>query len=549
MAEALGPGCAPSTEEAVARSDALRTDGVLNLPNSPEIKAQGSVWDAGDRENRTFQWSLHSWFLFDAPLTACAATRDQRHLNGMASLVNEWRNRFFRLLPPEAEFPWHDHATAYRLERLCRARLVMETEKIADPEFAQILEHLAGVHGTVLAREDFYSRNTNHGFDQAVALYMAAFVFPEHPQAAAWAVLARERIRAEVAFAFTDEGIHVENSPGYHAGMIANLARAERIMEATGGQNVLNLRSIIDGAVEFMAFILRPDRVLPYIGDTTRRRPNVSSPALMQAATFPALQFAVSGGRQGSAPAKAGQVYPEAGYAVYRSSWSDWRDQTHLIVKCGNRSAYHRHDDDLNVLLYARGEDWLIDSGMYNHQQKDPVRIYMRSALAHNVPVFDGVSIRRSPDPDLSDWGLALLEAGPSSEMRVEAVSRMYANLRVTRVVDVVNRDLMNISDSINGKRAGPGYWLWHFPADKRISVNRHVITVTGRDSVMRLAVAGRPADGLFRVFSGRQDPRFWSLASEKFGQVANSKVAVFGPYGGKELRFVISFARRQAST
>src|SRR5690606_34093799 len=84
-----------------------------------------------------------------------------------------------------------------------------------------------------------------------------------------------------------------------------------------------------------------------------------------------------------------------SGYAIYRSSWGPGANQTHVIMKSGFLSKYHRQDDDLNILIYAYGEDWLIDSGLYNHNQKDPIRIYMRSIKAHNVPYIPGVSIDR----------------------------------------------------------------------------------------------------------------------------------------------------------
>ncbi len=50
----------------------------------------------------------------------------------------------------------------------------------------------------------------------------------------------------------------------------------------------------------------------------------------------------------------------------------------------------------MNVLVHAYGEDWLIDSGLYNHNRRDPIRIYMRSARAHNVPFVAGAKIDRS---------------------------------------------------------------------------------------------------------------------------------------------------------
>ena len=292
---AIGDGYAEV--DPVAAAEALRRERRLRIGRFPEQVFSGSLWDAGDPFDRTWQWALHSWQPFDTPIKAYLETGAEGVLQLMERLCAEWEDGFFARRPQEAEFPWHDHATANRLERICRLRLVLRLRTADTPEFAERLARLAATHMEMLAAEDFYKARTNHGHDQAIAQLIGAHVFFDHPAAARWADLALTRLRAEVDFAFTSEGVHVENSPGYHAGMIDNIARTERIVQALGREDAISLRPVIDGAVEFMAFMLRPDRRLPCLGDTILRRPDPDRASLAAAATLPALRYAVSRGR------------------------------------------------------------------------------------------------------------------------------------------------------------------------------------------------------------------------------------------------------------
>ena len=70
---------------------------------------------------------------------------------------------------------------------------------------------------------------------------------------------------------------------------------------------------------------------------------------------------------------------------------SSFNETVYLVLKSGFLSRVHRHEDDLSIILYGHGEDWLIDSGLYRYQEDDPLRRDMRSAPAHNIAIVDDV--------------------------------------------------------------------------------------------------------------------------------------------------------------
>ena len=167
---------------------------------------------------------------------------------------------------------WHDHATAYRLTSLVHflvaastvkqlAQLVTEKEKRLP--FAELITQ----HVKWLMQDENYSKHTNHGFDQAMAVLSLGLLVKKK----FWfedVELAESRLIDEVRFAFTEEGVHKENSPGYHVFMmrrLEKLVRLEQLGETTVG---IEARKIQEGAERFLEAITLPDGTLPMVGDT-----------------------------------------------------------------------------------------------------------------------------------------------------------------------------------------------------------------------------------------------------------------------------------------
>src|SRR5690606_226404 len=108
-------------------------------------------------------------------------------------------------------------------------------------------------HGNLLLRDDFYEKNTNHGFDQSLSLILASLAFSAIPESSQWQVVGLERLKSEMDFAFTSEGVHVENSPAYHMGMIGNMLRARRLLKHIN-INYEGIDSLFDKALIFLAW-------------------------------------------------------------------------------------------------------------------------------------------------------------------------------------------------------------------------------------------------------------------------------------------------------
>ena len=91
----------------------------------------------------------------------------------------------------------------------------------------------------------------------------------EGEQAKEWQQIAIRRISSELTFAFTDEGVHVENSPAYHVFVFkVFLGIIEDYPEEMFGDLAEQFDQFSAKALSFITHILRPDGKLPPIGDT-----------------------------------------------------------------------------------------------------------------------------------------------------------------------------------------------------------------------------------------------------------------------------------------
>ena len=518
----------PKLNEIVsANADGIIQRKQISLHSYKNIPIADSFWESGDHSSRTWKFSMHSF----APLNLLMAVGAW---GDVETLVRDWIKLYGEINPETlGQFPWHDHATALRLD--CLSLMAAASDGPDFPDLAQ-------QHATLLLREEFYSKHTNHGYDQALALVLASRVFSEFYDTSEWLKVGLDRLIDEMNFAFNHEGVHVENSPAYHVGMTANLVRARFVVETLGIDITFDFDGLLNKALLFTTWITGPDRRLALLGDSTVRGGHLPA-ELKNLSNYQHAEYVNSGGVQGQPAESNVAIYPHAGYAIYRSEWFPWRDHVHLVMKSGFLSQYHRQDDDLNILLQGYGEHWLIDSGLYNHNQTDPVRIYMRSALAHNVPYIRGVPAQRKLPDENTRPTLTLDKSGNENFAAVfQGTSWMYRGVRLKRTVIVEDRDTFQIIDSFKHSGKFPEVFIqFHVPTDKRITTSKNAARIVGRNKELIIRVASGEVEDC-KIYSG-MDHEFKSIFSQTTNVQKPSQVIVFGPIRDARVRFRMVFS------
>ena len=445
-------------------------------------------WSQDPLKNRSWQWRWATLSALTYLIAYHSKSSDPIALKIGYELISSWTTNFLHTSSVDSEineFAWHDHGTALRAEHVLwfYAYVQKQHQGIKDLHLNDgtviSFDEFLKQHAAVLADNEFYSANTNHGLEQARVLFLLSKIGAERwIPAAVWRDIALDRIRAEFDYAYTPEGVHVENSPAYHIFVFKVFISIVQDYE---------LEELGDWADDFMArarlilnyitHILRPDGLTPIIGDSEKLRPTDSFRKLLgHTEEYKKFQYAFSLGKFGIRPSSTFQVYPLSGYAVYRNQWADhscYADVIHAIFKGGPLSQYHRQEDEGNLLLYAFGEDWLIDSGMYNYNKNDIIRKYVRSKMAHNVVVVDGVQYK--PWESIkSEWALTekCLDSGKQAiDFCFSGFDHVIKSRRVKFDGPSIEvNDIVRISDG----NSRPVRVLWHIDADKQIIALNH---------------------------------------------------------------------------
>jgi len=343
----------------------------------------------------------------------------------------------------DPEFFYHDHSLAYRAINLIECM-----DFCSDVMRIALTHHLTEI-GTLLVSPLEDNALSNHAFDQAIALFLISDFLATSPFSKAWQTISLARIERELNYSFTNDGVHVENSPSYHHGMITNIHRSlSKVLKISPHQAIQNHRSELAKSIPYLAWIIRPDGKVPPIGDSEEKQVSTN------------LGRKISGDEVFSS--HEGMRVFGGGYAIWKSS----SKQYHLTLKSCHHGRFHRHDDDCSLALWVRGENLLMDSGLLYYQEKDPDRIHVRSAKGHSGFEIPEKKPNRNP---------FLKTARRSKVFKIDdtaakAVLGMYGNLNASRSVNV-SEQIVSIKDQFSKGCLSSGIIL-NFIVDEIWDVN-----------------------------------------------------------------------------
>jgi len=465
-----------------------------------------SDWTADPYGSRSWQWNTAAFNFLPGVVAHHALGNSPDAIDFALRALDSWRAASATVLD-RYEFTRHDHASAIRAENIMLLLAHLHSRGLAHERWEDLVAMVDEI-ASLLEDESFYSRHTNHGIEQSRVLALVADMFPDAAASERRWKLAEQRLTEELRFAFTDEGVNVENSPAYHLYVCGIFIR---LTDELPRERLVALNAKVDAvmpkAMEFITHIIRPDGKLPIIGDTAARRAGNRFRRYLDHPEYQWLEYATSSRVRGKPPSKTVAAFPEAGYLVVRDQWKPPQApgrEFHLILKCGCRSRYHRHDDDFSIVLVC-GEDWLVDGGAYSYDEHDVIRRYLRSKWAHNVPVIDEGD-RWLPIP--RKLHATQLKVRQDEERTIAmATSAAYPGYNASRRLTVQPRKrCFSVQDRIEPVSGGPAKMfrsLWHVPAERDVYRRGQDILVRSRKGLQALSIrnVGAPFDavGLLR--------------------------------------------------
>ncbi len=445
------------------------------LPAMKDFNLESFDWSTryGIGTATRFQLSLHSFKTIEFLTRAFEIDGDTKHLELAMKFIESWAeyeaDSFNAQINPNL---WNTRCAALRTENLIYFVLSASEVEFFDKNSKQLLLNILKKHGRFLCDEKNYQFYSRYSVYLNRALLYLSLMF-ENDEARDWWVCARERLEKEIDHCFTSEMVHIENSCMYQLTIVRLLSEIASIFDFADDGFGKEIFQKIDKCSEFLAHMLKPDRLMPMDGDTQ----SIYIPFKDYKDRGDSLAYSATGGEIGRKPDKRTVVFPEAGYFVAREYWDAgespyevtvYSDSVWTMFKAGCHSTAHKHYDDLSFMLYAKGYDVFVDRGFYSFNSKNPTRRSLTSALAHNTVIVDSESydLRSS---NLSDVGLYdYCVNHPDGYSYARGFNNAYNNVSIERHFYYFGQAIL-IFDDIHSVSEHTYTQLFHLGEDVRV--------------------------------------------------------------------------------
>ncbi len=426
-------------EVIVERADAIQSgeiyvDSSINEPYVCDV--QNIPWDvAFTKSPGTFSLYLLSLNPVAYLTQAYYITEDPDYLTTAKDILTQWIQYKNTETSHENPYLWYDHGTAIRCNNIIYFIFAYNSQPSneIDSDFCSLLMDILKEHGQHLSNEKEYFAKHNHGIFQDQALiYLSCFL--DDQESTGWLALAKERIEGQKEYAFSDEMVHVENSPAYQIGVVELFYQIAEFLSTRNDPFGSDLYQDVMQSLDFLAWAVKPNGLLAEAGDTSSQKGVLT--AQNQSLTKYGnehLSYSATLGEAGTKPETLSAYYPHSGYYFGRSSWDseNYTDSTWTMFKAGYLSRTHKHADDASFMLYAKGYDILVDPGWYNYMTGNTYRDYFVSSHAHNTVIVDDKSY--SPTVENSSK-TGFFSYGSSGEWdTVLAYNNMYDDVQIDR--------------------------------------------------------------------------------------------------------------------
>lgn len=343
-----------------------------------------------NRKDRTRSRYFHGLLFMQGWSNLLNHEGDVTSFSRVYRIIEQWRDAHAWSNRQDDSMAYHDETTAQRLNILL-GLVSIENTKFSDNQLESIRQ-LCDETLNLLLSNTFHSGLNNHGMFQDIAIRNYSIVATwtsERERNNAFEISSR-RLSRYFHHAFTEEGVHVENTPTYHLMVAKNLHTHLSLLQAAECPNY-DLQKLYDSASEYATHVIMPNGMFPPISDTTKKTLRSDAGKIFDSQ----FAFACTAGGEGTKPNVTSKIFPKSGYAIYRSDW-DSKDATYLLFQCAYNNDYHKHSDDLSFILYGHGREIITDSGPYSYNYSDSFSRYAYSQFSHNNIVVDRKSINRT---------------------------------------------------------------------------------------------------------------------------------------------------------
>lgn len=376
-----------------------------------------------------------------------------RYLYKAEEIIYEWITYVSK--GTDERMVWYDHPTANRTQVLIHFIYLAEKANLEIDH--KLFRSILNKHGDVLGNDDIYNNN-NHGLMMDKSLMILGNVLKEEK----FFLKGYYRSIDTFWYSFSTQGTHLENSPEYHNMVVRMYLELQKYLENNNQTYNENILSYLEIAKNYLGIILKPNLLLPPVGDS------------------------------GNSPMNVKKVYKnfydlEAGMAVMQYE-GDKKLYVNFI--CGFSSKTHKHKDDLSINLNYNGEDFLTDAGKFNYNGKSPLRKYVISKNAHSSFQLKDYNYQLNRtnrfDRKIKLNGFSFTDNINMVKGIHSGYSKVNVDLNRT-VFQIKNKPIVILYDFINNKEEKSYNFVQNFNLSEKINVKkkRKLIELNGENERM----------------------------------------------------------------
>ena len=230
--------------------------------------------------------------------------------------------------------------------------------------------------------------------NEILGVLKSALLYPFFRESEEWYNWCIDELLKQIDLEFYSDGFQAELCTGYQLGVIRHFRSIERTLRDFGKPIPKKLYDGYRTLFSCYFKIVGPDgSVTPNNDSSGIDIKNVAKLALELFPGDPVYTWFYTEGKEGTPPDYTSIVLPYSGFAVIRTSWQ--RDAFFAMLDAGPEGTAHIHEDKLNFIMTAYGEQMLDDIGFYAYDTSD-MRYFAVGTRSHNSGLVDGYGQNRS---------------------------------------------------------------------------------------------------------------------------------------------------------
>lgn len=377
--------------------------------------------------------------------------------------------------------------------------------------FAALFAHGCFIRANL---ENHYEVTSNHYLSNLVGLYFVGRTFAHLEPGRQWSAFARQGLEHEIDVQVLADGADFESSVPYHRLVAELFLGGARLADVEGAALTDHYRARLSAMIDYLAAILRPDGLMPQIGDADDGRLHILTDYGTWRPQDPRHLFGPAGATLktdrwrayespacswerawwGFPPAESADDAPQVAPAILPGSTRHFehagiavfRDAGHYLAvthgKVGTQGfGNHKHNDLLSFELHLDGHAVIVDPGSHVYTGDPDSRNRYRGTGFHNTLCIDAVE-QNELRPD---WLFRLMETAHPETLtfsvtdevveycgRHRGYERLPLPVRHERVLRFLRGPgVLLILDRLLG--AGSHRLAWHFHAAPGVHLSR----------------------------------------------------------------------------